>query len=69
LERFCRTYVAKTALYLKYQVTRQTYLKQLANWYDDVKFLGIAVAGQGSEKSEKLLQIFVVPDVKERTEL
>ena len=47
-------------------MTRQQYLKQLTAWYDDVKFLGIAVAGQESEKSEKLVQIFVMPDVKAR---
>jgi HEAT repeat protein len=66
LQRFCQTYVTKTALFIKYQVARQRYLQQLANWYDDVKFLGISVAGQEDTKSEKLLQIFVMPDVKAR---
>ncbi|MEO1209551.1 MAG: HEAT repeat domain-containing protein, partial [Cyanobacteria bacterium J06638_20] len=68
LEIFCRTYFEKTALFIKYELARQRYLQQLTNWYDDVKFLGISVAGQEDTKSEKLLQIFVMPDVKERSE-
>ena len=63
---FSRTYFEKTALFIKYELARQRYLKQLVNWYDDVKFLGISVAGQEDTKSEKLLQIFVMPDVKQR---
>ncbi|MBW4656287.1 MAG: HEAT repeat domain-containing protein [Kaiparowitsia implicata GSE-PSE-MK54-09C] len=68
LQIFSTTYVEKTALFTKYEVARQRYLKQLAHWYDDVKFLGISVAGQEDTKSEKLLQIFVMPDVKQRAE-
>ena len=68
LQIFSTTYVEKTALFTKYEVARQRYLQQLAHWYDDVKFLGISVAGQEDTKSEKLLQIFVMPDVKERAE-
>jgi HEAT repeat protein len=68
LQIFSATYVAKTALFTQYQVARRRYLQQLANWYDDVKFLGISVAGQEDTKSEKLLQIFVMPDVKQRAE-
>ncbi len=66
LQIFSTTYVEKTALFTKYEVARQRYLQQLAHWYDDVKFLGISVAGQEDTKSEKLLQIFVMPDVKQR---
>jgi len=66
LQIFSATYVEKTALFTKYEVARQRYLQQLAHWYDDVKFLGISVAGQEDTKSEKLLQIFVMPDVKQR---
>ncbi|MEM1309285.1 MAG: HEAT repeat domain-containing protein [Cyanobacteria bacterium P01_H01_bin.153] len=69
LSIFARTYFAKTTLFIKYELARQRYLEQLANWYDDVKFLGISVAGQEDTKSEKLLQIFVMPDVKGRPEL
>jgi len=67
LRIFSKEYVSKTALFIKYEVARQRYLQQLANWYDDVKFLGISVAGQEETKSEKLLKIFVMPDVKERS--
>ncbi|MFQ4138765.1 sister chromatid cohesion protein PDS5 [Nodosilinea sp. PGN35] len=66
LQIFSATYVEKTALFTKYWVTRQRYLEQLTNWHDDVKFLGISVAGQEDTKSEKLLKIFVMPDVKQR---
>ena len=68
LKQFCQTYVEQTELFIKYQVAKQRYLQQLANWYDDVKFLGISVASQEDARSEKLLQIFVMPDVKERPE-
>lgn len=69
LQIFSATYVEKTALFTKYEVARQRYLQQLANWYDDVKFLGISVAGQEDTRSERLLQIFVMPDVKPRDSL
>ena len=65
LEVFARTYFERTNTYLDFQVTKKDYLKQLADWFDDVKFAGIAVEGQEIEKSEKLAQIFVMPDVVE----
>ena len=65
MERFIDAYFKQTDTYLKYQVAKQDYCQQLANWFDDVKFTGIAVAGQEVEKSEKLAQIFVMPDVVE----
>ncbi|MEG4942121.1 HEAT repeat domain-containing protein [Microcoleus sp. F4-D5] len=65
LEVFAETYFQKTSSYLRFKVAKADYLKQLANWFDDVKFAGIAVEGQEIEKSEKLAQIFVMPDVLE----
>ncbi|NEO11737.1 MULTISPECIES: HEAT repeat domain-containing protein [unclassified Moorena] len=65
VETFVNAYFQQTATYLKYQVAKQDYCQQLANWFDDVKFAGIAVPGQEVEKSEKLAQIFVMPDVVE----
>ncbi|MBD1814630.1 HEAT repeat domain-containing protein [Microcoleus vaginatus DQ-U2] len=65
LDVFAKTYFEKTNCYLNFQVAKADYLKQLANWFDDVKFAGIAVEGQEIEKSEKLAQIFVMPDVLE----
>ncbi|MBE9142566.1 hypothetical protein [Planktothrix mougeotii] len=50
---------------LTFQYAKAVYLKQLANWYDDVKFVGIDVRGQEDDKSEKLAKIFVMQDVKE----
>jgi predicted NACHT family NTPase len=65
LDFFARTYFEKTNCYLNFQVAKADYFKQVANWFDDVKFAGIAVEGQEIEKSEKLAQIFVMPDVLE----
>ncbi|WP_424094282.1 hypothetical protein [Moorena producens] len=65
IEKFINAYFEKTDTYIKFQVAKQDYNQQLANWYDDVKFAGIAVPGQEVEKSEKLAQIFVMPDVVE----
>lgn len=69
LEVFARTYFEKTNDYLKFKVAKSDYFKQLANWFDDVKFAGIAVEGQEIEKSEKLAQIFVMPDVLEEEKI
>lgn len=65
MEVFVRTYFQQTNTYLEFQVAKEDYFEQLANYFDDVKFAGIAVAGQEIEKSEKLAQIFVMPDVVE----
>ncbi|NEQ83053.1 MAG: signal transduction protein, partial [Moorea sp. SIO2I5] len=65
IEKFINAYFQQTDTYLKFQVAKQDYCDQLANWFDDVKFAGIAVPGQEVEQSEKLAQIFVMPDVVE----
>ena len=69
LDVFAETYFHKTSSYLRFKVAKADYLKQLANWFDDVKFAGIAVEGQEIEKSEKLAQIFVMPDVLEEVNI
>ena len=69
LEVFAETYFQKTSSYLRFKVATADYLKQLANWFEDVKFAGIAVEGQEIEKSEKLAQIFVMPDVLEEVNI
>ncbi|NMG10996.1 NACHT domain-containing protein, partial [Brasilonema sp. UFV-L1] len=48
-----------------FQVAKEEYCKKLAHWFGDVKFAGIAVAGQEVEKSQKAIHIFVMPDVVE----
>ncbi|MGB7445220.1 MAG: hypothetical protein WA919_29460 [Coleofasciculaceae cyanobacterium] len=65
IEAFVNTYVQKTDNYLRLQIAKEDYFRQLANWFDDVKFAGIAVPGQEVDKSEQLAQIFVMPDVVE----
>src|SRR4028119_1976118 len=69
LDVFAETYFQKTSSYLRFKVAKADYLKQLANWFDDVKFAGIAVEGQEIEKSEKLAEIFVMPDVLEEVNI
>ncbi|NQE34310.1 NACHT domain-containing protein [Microcoleus asticus] len=69
LDVFAETYFQKTSSYLRFKVAKADYFKQLANWFDDVKFAGIAVEGQEIEKSEKLAQIFVMPDVLEEVNI
>ena len=44
---------------IRFQVAKEQYLKQLAQRVDDVKSVGIAVAGDEVEKQEVLAQIFV----------
>ncbi|MBW4692347.1 MAG: HEAT repeat domain-containing protein [Lyngbya sp. HA4199-MV5] len=64
LKAFANAYFdAITAI--RFQVAKANYLKQLANWFDDVKFAGVAVPGQDVERAERLAQIFVMPDVEE----
>ncbi|ERT08280.1 HEAT repeat associated with sister chromatid cohesion family protein [Lyngbya aestuarii BL J] len=65
IEQFVKAYFEKTSTYLKFQVAKENYFKQLENWFDDVKFAGISVPGQEVDQSEKLAQIFVMPDVVE----
>ncbi len=48
-----------------FQVAKADYLEQLVNWFDDVKFAGVAVPGHDVERAERLAQIFVMPDVEE----
>ena len=69
LEVFAETYFQKTSSYLRFKVAKADYLKQLANCFDDVKFAGMAVESQEIEKSEKLAQIFVMPDVLEEVNI
>ncbi|MEG4585037.1 HEAT repeat domain-containing protein [Microcoleus sp. MOSTC5] len=69
LDVFAENYFQKTSSYLKFKVAKADYFKQLANWFDDVKFAGIAVEGQEIEKSEKLAHIFVMPDVLEEVNI
>ncbi|MBW4470693.1 MAG: HEAT repeat domain-containing protein [Stenomitos rutilans HA7619-LM2] len=64
LKAFANAYFdAITAI--RFQVAKDDYLTQLANWFDDVKFAGVAVPGQDVERAERLAQIFVMPDVEE----
>ncbi|MBD2060262.1 HEAT repeat domain-containing protein [Oculatella sp. FACHB-28] len=65
LKVFVETYFSKTDTFLRFQIAKEDYFKQLVNRFDDVKFGGIAVEGQETDKSEKLVQIFVMPDVQE----
>ncbi|UKO95966.1 hypothetical protein [Nostoc sp. UHCC 0870] len=48
-----------------FQDAKAEYCIKLAKWFDDIKFAGIAVAGQEVDKYAKSSQIFVMPDVVE----
>ncbi len=63
MEVFVNSYFQQTDTYLRFQVAKENYFKQINNWFDDVKFAGISVPGEEVEKSEHLVQIFVMPDV------
>ncbi|EAW38026.1 NACHT domain-containing NTPase [Lyngbya sp. PCC 8106] len=65
IEQFVKAYFEKTSTFIQFQVNKENYFQQLANWFDDVKFAGIAVPGQEVDQSEKLARIFVMPDVVE----
>ncbi|WP_236143100.1 HEAT repeat domain-containing protein [Nostoc sp. CMAA1605] len=65
MEVFVKTYFENTDNCIKFQVAKENYCQQLVNWFDDVKFVGIAVPGQEVDKSEKLVNIFVLPEVQE----
>jgi hypothetical protein len=61
LNTFVEAYFQATSTYLKFQVAKQDYFKQLNKRYDNIKFAGIAVSGQ--EEVRELRHIFVIPDV------
>ncbi|MBU7586798.1 MAG: HEAT repeat domain-containing protein [Nostoc sp. TH1S01] len=65
MEVFVTTYFQNTDNCIRFQIAKENYCQQLLNWFDDVKFAGIAVPGQELEKSEKLVNIFVLPEVQE----
>ena len=68
LEAFSRAYFKKTDTYLKYQIVRESYLKQLEQRFEEIRFGGIDIEGQEAERSEKLVHIFVMPNVKEKSQ-
>ncbi|MBP0036553.1 MAG: HEAT repeat domain-containing protein [Roseofilum sp. SID1] len=65
LTAFADKYFTETSNYSRFLVAKEDYLERLAHRFDNIKFGGIAVAGQEIEKSEKLAQIFVMPEVRE----
>ncbi|MDJ0620180.1 MAG: HEAT repeat domain-containing protein [Calothrix sp. MO_192.B10] len=68
LKQFIETYFVKTTAYLNIKIAQVDYLQQISYYFDDVKFAGIAVEGQETDKTGiNLPQIFVMPDVVEMT--
>ncbi|WP_088241509.1 NACHT domain-containing protein [Calothrix rhizosoleniae] len=66
LKKFIETYFVKTTAYLEIKIAQADYLQQISYYFDDVKFAGIAVEGQETDKTGvHLPQIFVMPDVVE----
>ena len=62
---FVETYFQSTNRYLQFQILKEDYCDQIRRVFDDVKFAGIAVEGQDIDRSERLAEIFVMPDVRE----
>ncbi len=62
LNTFVNVYFETTSTYLKFQVAKEGYFKQLNKRYNNIKFAGMAVSGQ-EEAVKELQQIFVMPDV------
>ncbi|MBD2066248.1 HEAT repeat domain-containing protein [Leptolyngbya sp. FACHB-671] len=61
LEAFSDAYFSKTSA-IQFQIAKEDYCEQLANWYDDVKFAGIEIEGTAIEEAKELQKIFVMPD-------
>ncbi|MBD2359750.1 HEAT repeat domain-containing protein [Anabaena minutissima FACHB-250] len=68
MEVFVTTYFQNTDNCIRFQIAKDNYCQQLVNWFDDVKFDGIAVPGQEVDKSKKLVNIFVLPEVQENNQ-
>jgi HEAT repeat protein len=63
VKTFAEQYFEQTSTAIQFQVTKEHYLKQLAQRVDDVKFVGIAVSGE--EEQVDLANIFVMPNLRE----
>ncbi|MDZ7967616.1 MAG: NACHT domain-containing protein [Nostoc sp. DedSLP03] len=68
LKNFVDAYFEHTNTYLKFQIAKSDYLKQLLGYFDGVEFVGIKVKTKEEEKFAKLPQIFVMPNVVEQVE-
>jgi hypothetical protein len=66
LKKFVDSYFEHTNTYLKFQLAKTDYLKQLSTHFDDVEFVGLKIATKEEERFAKLPQIFVMPDVVEK---
>jgi hypothetical protein len=64
LSAFVTAYFERTSTYLRFQVAKENYCKQIVHYFDDVRFAGISVEGQEIEQAEKLADIFVMPDLQ-----
>ncbi|MEH2366578.1 HEAT repeat domain-containing protein [Nostoc sp.] len=69
LKKFVDAYFEHTNTYLKFQIAKSDYLKQLSRYFDGVEFVGIKVKTKEEEKFAKLPQIFVMPNVVEQVEV
>jgi HEAT repeat protein/energy-coupling factor transporter ATP-binding protein EcfA2 len=63
IKTFAEVYFQKTSAITTFLVTRERYLAALVKSCDDIKFVGIDAAVREVDRSSKLLDIFVVPNV------
>ncbi|GGA18754.1 NACHT domain-containing NTPase [Okeania sp. KiyG1] len=64
IETFVNAYFQNTTTYISFQVAKNNYFTQLNTWFNNVIFAGINVAPQEEER-KRLVDIFVMPEVKE----
>ncbi|MEH2026910.1 HEAT repeat domain-containing protein [Nostoc sp.] len=69
LKNFVDAYFEHTNTYLKFQIAKTDYLKQLSGYFDGVELGGIKVKTKEEKKFAKLPQIFVMPNVVEQMEV
>ncbi|MDY6804456.1 MAG: HEAT repeat domain-containing protein [Cyanobacteriota bacterium] len=65
VESFVKGYCEEAGIYIQFEVAKINYCRQLAKRFDDIKFAGIATAGKEVDKSDRLAEIFVMPDLED----
>ncbi|MBV6625790.1 MAG: HEAT repeat domain-containing protein, partial [Rivularia sp. (in: Bacteria)] len=65
MEKFVNTFLSETNIYLKIKLAKYNYLNKLATRLSKHHFVGMRVAVNEDNTSERLENIFVMPDVAE----
>ncbi|MEO1430165.1 MAG: HEAT repeat domain-containing protein [Cyanobacteria bacterium J06633_8] len=65
MEKFVNTFLSETNIYLRFKVAKDNYLNKLADRLSKHHFVGMRVAVNENSASERLENIFIMPDVAE----